>query len=250
MKYLLINMSDGNLQIDLFQPREEVSHKNVSLHRPGPVAAINIQRGTSFDLMTRFPTLAQAHAAVKNSKDTLKMLKPGVLSRCVMTDNESIIENVDTYLARPLKSKASKVNKSTNKVVEKVRIPEPILSKIKEPKILELNLSKAEIVESVKVSVPSTAGSPDLSLLAQKVVLAQPIDVPPLAPKEDITVPAMEVSAAIATVHEFERRQISPGNGPGNDPKVLQVSKPELKPTSTISKIKSRFKTKNKKTKS
>jgi len=85
MKYMLVNVSDGGLQVDLHHP--DRSYQRVKMHRMGPDVAINLPRGESKDILPFFDgSLERAHASVKHSRDILQLLKPHQLAIYVCDD--------------------------------------------------------------------------------------------------------------------------------------------------------------------
>lgn len=86
MKYMLVNVGPGSVQIDLHHPKPSYNKKN--LHRPGPVVAINLPRGQSKDILPFFGgSLEEAHKCVKYSKDTIRSLRPDLVHAYVCGDD-------------------------------------------------------------------------------------------------------------------------------------------------------------------
>ncbi len=97
MRYMLVNSSPGNLQVDLYDP--ETSYNNRNLHRPGPVVALSLRKGQAQDILKYFEgSVEKAHKAVLHSRDSLKMFRPGMLYTYVCDDLGRPI-NVDVLLA-------------------------------------------------------------------------------------------------------------------------------------------------------
>jgi hypothetical protein len=92
MRYCLVNVSSGNLQIDLFSP-DPVPYKQKNLHRMSPTVAVSLPKGSSVDILKYFEnSVEKAHAAVKHSVDVLKLVRPGVLSVRVLDDDGKEID--------------------------------------------------------------------------------------------------------------------------------------------------------------
>lgn len=86
MKYMLVNVGPGSLQVDLHTPNPSYNKKN--LHRPGPVVALSIPRGESVDILPHFGgSVEKAHESVKYSRDALRLLKPNLLHTYVCDDD-------------------------------------------------------------------------------------------------------------------------------------------------------------------
>jgi hypothetical protein len=98
MKYLLMNFSDGNMQLNLHTPVSNAKH---GLHRGGPVLALKLERGHSVDLLKHFSSLQEARAVLRASKDVLRVLQPGRLVECLVHDNGQQIKNIDAYMKNP-----------------------------------------------------------------------------------------------------------------------------------------------------
>ena len=95
MKYMLVNTSQGNLCIDLYKSKQ--TYKNENLHRVAPHVAISLGKGSAVDILPHFGgSLEEAHAAVKHSRDTLRMIRPDRLNIYVCDDegNEVSVESV------------------------------------------------------------------------------------------------------------------------------------------------------------
>jgi hypothetical protein len=91
MKYMMVNISSGNIPVDLYTPG--ITHKNKSLHRVAPAVAISLKRGESVDILRYFGgSLEKAHAAIKHSGDVLKLLRPNQLSIYVCDDNNNRLD--------------------------------------------------------------------------------------------------------------------------------------------------------------
>ena len=85
MRYMLVNVSEGNLPIDLHHP--DVSYQRMKMRRLGPDVAISLPRGESIDILPHFKgSLERAHAAVKHSRDVMKLLNPNQLHIYVCDD--------------------------------------------------------------------------------------------------------------------------------------------------------------------
>jgi len=98
MKYLLMNQSQGNLQVDLFSPT--TTYKNRNLHRMAPVVSLNLKKGTSTDLLPHFGgSLEKTHECVKHSRDVLRLLRPDRLIVLVCDDDSNEID-VDALLGK------------------------------------------------------------------------------------------------------------------------------------------------------
>lgn len=78
MRYMLVNVSGGNLQVDLHNPNK--THTQRSLNRMGPDVALRIPRGESVDILPHFGgSLEKAHTIIKYSRDVLRLLSPSQL---------------------------------------------------------------------------------------------------------------------------------------------------------------------------
>jgi len=85
MRYMLVNVSEGNLPIDLHHP--DVSYQRMKMRRLGPDVAVSIPRGESIDILPHFKgSLERAHAAIKHSRDVMKLLNPNQLHIYVCDD--------------------------------------------------------------------------------------------------------------------------------------------------------------------
>ena len=117
MRYMLVNTSRGNLQVDLFNP--EHSYKSRNLHRMAPVVSLNLGKGKSVDLLPYFDgSLEKAHDCVKHSRDVLRMLRPDRLHIYVCDDAGERVD-VEALLGNAPKVK-EKAPESV--VVEKGRV--------------------------------------------------------------------------------------------------------------------------------
>ncbi|MGW8179797.1 MAG: hypothetical protein ACWGQW_13715, partial [bacterium] len=91
MKYMLVNVGPGGLQVDLHSPNPSYNKKN--LHRPGPVVALSIPRGQSVDILPHFGgSVEKAHESVKFSRDALRLIKPNMLHTYVCDDDGKPID--------------------------------------------------------------------------------------------------------------------------------------------------------------
>ena len=91
MRYMLVNVSPGNLQLNLYSPNPR--YKDVNLNRPGPTVALSIGRGKSEDILPYFNgSVELAHAAVMHSTDTLRTLKPNQLHIFLCDDNGKLLD--------------------------------------------------------------------------------------------------------------------------------------------------------------
>ena len=98
MRYMLVNVSQGNLQVDLRSP--ELSHNLRALNRPGKVISLNITRGESVDLIPHFDgSVEAAHASVKYSRDVLSLLRPHLMHTYVCDDDGTPID-IDKLLGK------------------------------------------------------------------------------------------------------------------------------------------------------
>jgi len=97
MRYMLVNVSEGNLPIDLHHP--DVSYQRAKMRRLGPDVAVSIPRGESIDILPHFKgSIERAHAAIKHSRDILKLLNPNQLHIYVCDDAGNRID-VDKLLS-------------------------------------------------------------------------------------------------------------------------------------------------------
>lgn len=104
MRYMLVNVGPGSLQIDLYSPDPSYNKKN--LHRPGPKIALNIPRGKSIDILPSFDgSIEKAHESIKYSRDTLKLIRPNLLHTYVCNDEGEPID-----ITKILNMKASEVD--------------------------------------------------------------------------------------------------------------------------------------------
>lgn len=91
MRYMLVNVSQGNLQVDLHSP--DSNHNLQTLHRPGKVICLNVKRGDSVDLLPYFEgSVEAAHASVKYSRDVLQLLRPNIMHTYVCDDDGVPVE--------------------------------------------------------------------------------------------------------------------------------------------------------------
>jgi predicted flap endonuclease-1-like 5' DNA nuclease len=99
MKYMLVNVSPGNLQVNLFSPEPATPNRR-KLHRMGPVVALALGKGMAEDILPHFEgSIEKAHAAVKHSRDTLNLLRPGMLHTYVCDDAGKPVD-VDALLGK------------------------------------------------------------------------------------------------------------------------------------------------------
>lgn len=85
MRYMFVNVNNGGLQLDLRSPSK--TYKNKNLNRPGKVVSINLRKGQSLDILPFFDgSLEDAHAAVKYSRDVLKLIRPDRLHIYICDD--------------------------------------------------------------------------------------------------------------------------------------------------------------------
>jgi len=83
---MLVNVSGGGLQVDLHSPNQ--AHKSKTMNRPGPVCALSIKKGQAVDILPYFGgSVEKAHAAVKHSRDALRLIRPDRLHVYVSDDN-------------------------------------------------------------------------------------------------------------------------------------------------------------------
>jgi len=101
MQYLLINMSQGNLQVDLHDPERATLKKNQKLHREAPVISLNIKKGANVDILPIFDgSLEKTHECVKYSRDVIRALRPDRLNIFVCDDENKEID-IDALLGEP-----------------------------------------------------------------------------------------------------------------------------------------------------
>jgi len=158
MRYMLINVSNSNLQVDLYDP--DVSHKNRGLHRIAPSVALSLKKGEGKDILPYFKgSLEKTHDAVLHSRDVLKSLKPSVLSIFVCDDAGKEI-NADRVLGRepfsPQYYKMIEAGKEyQKKKSEAVQPPPPVKveeEKIEKSEIENIVLTPVEVkIEELKV---------------------------------------------------------------------------------------------------
>jgi hypothetical protein len=123
MRYMLVNVSQGNLQVDLRSP--EMNHNANSLHRPGKVISLNIKRGESVNLLPHFDgSIEAAHVSVKYSRDVLNLLRPHLMHTYVCGDDGKPIE------------------------IEKLLGKEPVEEKLK-PKLDDVTKPDLELAETL-----------------------------------------------------------------------------------------------------
>lgn len=97
MRYLLINKSHSNLQIDLLNPDPHYSYRN--LHRPGPVVALKLHAGEARDILPHFGgDFAKAHASITHSKDVIKNVRPDRVHIMLLDDDNNELD-IKEYLA-------------------------------------------------------------------------------------------------------------------------------------------------------
>lgn len=201
MQYRLVNAGLGNLQINLYSP--EISHKNVSLNRPGPTVALTIKRGESVDLLKYFKTPVEARASLYHSKDALAQLKPGTMYEYACDDNGNQVKSDELV-------RLCKENESGNKNLR----AEPVY------------IDKAEVtpVNSIILEIPAIS----LEVLGDEDT--GPVILESVDKKEDVTVPAMEVSANLASMFEFEeQKKIEPNTKQEDDKQKMSKGKNKKK---------------------
>jgi hypothetical protein len=92
MKYKLVNLSTGNLQVNLYSPKK-INHNCETLNRPGPVVALNLKRGTAVDILQYFDgSVEKAHESVCYSRDVLRLFGPATLGLFVCDDDDKEID--------------------------------------------------------------------------------------------------------------------------------------------------------------
>ena len=88
---MLINVSPGNLQVNLFSPN--ITANNKKMNRQGPTIALSLVKGISINILPYFDnSIEKAHAAMKHSRDSLNMLRPGMLHTYICDDNGKQID--------------------------------------------------------------------------------------------------------------------------------------------------------------
>ena len=106
MRYMLVNVSTGNLQVDLRSP--EIEYKNKNLNRPGKVASINIIKGDAVNILPYFDaSVEKAHKSVKYSRDVLRLLKPTLLHIYVCDDEGQPID-IEKFFGKKESKKSEK----------------------------------------------------------------------------------------------------------------------------------------------
>jgi hypothetical protein len=91
MRYMLVNVSEGNLPVDLHRP--DKPQQWIKMRRLGPDVAISLPRGESIDILPHFGgSLEKAHAAVMHSRDVMKLLNPNQLHIYVCDDTGKRID--------------------------------------------------------------------------------------------------------------------------------------------------------------
>lgn len=86
---MLVNVADGSVHVKLYDPNKPAS----GIRRVAPVIALNIDRGTSVDILPYFNgSLEKAHASVKHSTDLLDHITTRRLIIHVSDDNNNTVD--------------------------------------------------------------------------------------------------------------------------------------------------------------
>lgn len=92
MKYKLVNLSSGNLQINLYSPKK-INHNCETLNRPGPVVALSLKKGNAVDILPYFDySLEKAHESVCYSRDVLRLFGPATLAIFICDDDNKPVD--------------------------------------------------------------------------------------------------------------------------------------------------------------
>lgn len=164
MRYMLVNISQSNLQIDIHSPDKMPNRYKLNLM--GPEVALNIKRGESVDILPHFKgSLEKAHAAIKYSKDVLRLLKPTQLCIKVLDrmNHEidvdkllSVKAPVKTEKKEPIKAQTfleikSEVRKEVMKVKEDISKEVPAQYNLFTRETL-MGMSKPDVLKAARLA--------------------------------------------------------------------------------------------------
>ena len=116
---MLVNVSPGNVQLDVLSP--DRSYKSMNLNRPGKVVALSLKKGGSIDLIPFFDgSLEDTHKAVMYSRDVLAKLRPNMVHTYVCDDDGSPIDVEKLLGLKTTKKEDKPVLELVEEVVEPV----------------------------------------------------------------------------------------------------------------------------------